>query len=398
MWKIRVSQNVYHRWKYDTCPLLIVTCAWYTFYICISLSTPEPDSITGASGETSEPVTSVTATDDVIRLDRLRDQTNEALLYIYPALLAAGLLCNGLSFIVIIKSDIFKTSTGVYLAVLCWADTSALIHWILIWWVGPLPHIVTHAFIYTCNLRQVILTFSNHTGAMCVICVTVDRFIAVYFPFQAKLINTRKRAAIVLVIIALCILAMYSPMLVAFYPNCELWVVYALYAGRIVFILSTIFYTYGPIILLVCLNVAIICKLRVSSTIRKRAHVQSESGSQSKIMASVLAVSVAYILCQVPYNTLFSIRLLGQYSIPGRLGDVLINVSRILIVVNHSGNFFLYVLTSRNFRETLRGLLPSCCSCQREPTVTTTSSVQSRSTKSTELNDTLRSWNVWSLL
>lgn len=292
--------------------------------------------------------------DDSLRLNSLGRQENVAVTYLYPTILAIGLIGNTLSFFVILKSSIVKSSTGVFLAALSCADSSALIQWVLVWWRRPIRR--TPEYVQTCNVRQLILVLSTHFGALCVIAVTVDRFVAVYFPLKANIVNTRKRAIVVLIVSAVCFLAIYAPLLVSMNPNCTIKPEYALYANKIVFIFSLICYTYGPIIILFSLNVAIICKLGMSAKLRKRAHSWSEGGSsQSKIVASVLAVSILYTLCQVPYSVLLSLRVYAGYSLPrGQPMDVLINASRMLTVVNNSVNFFLYILTSSNFRATLR--------------------------------------------
>ncbi len=181
-------------------------------------------------------------TDAVIEENMLRRQDNLAVLYVYPTLLTVGVVCNTVSFLIIVKSNIIKASTGIYLASLCWVDTSALIQWVLFLWRGPIRR--TPAFVNTCSVRQFILTVSTQLAAICVIGVTIDRFIAVYFPFKAKTINTRRNASIVLLTAAVCILAMYLPMLIGINPNCSIKPQYALYMNTIIVITYFVVYTY----------------------------------------------------------------------------------------------------------------------------------------------------------
>ncbi len=51
---------------------------------------------------------------------------------IFPAVYVLSLANNFVSFVVIIRSNIRQTSTGVYLAVLAWADSLAITSWPLI--------------------------------------------------------------------------------------------------------------------------------------------------------------------------------------------------------------------------------------------------------------------------
>ncbi len=299
----------------------------------------------------------------------LRRQDNLAVLYVYPTLLTVGVVCNTVSFLIIVKSNIIKASTGIYLASLCWADTCALIQWVLFLWRGPIRR--PPAFVNSCSVRQFILTVSTHLGGICVIGVTIDRFIAVYFPFKAKIINTRRNASIVLLTVAACILALYVPMLVASNPNCSIKPQYELYMNTIVVITSFVVYTYGPVIVLFCANIAIIIKLQVSSSFKKRAHSRSESSDQNRIIASVLSVSILYVICQLPYTVLLSLRAHAGYRLPpGVLGAILSDGSRMLMVANHAINFFLYILTSKNFKNTMRHAITCCCRGRRFPGAT----------------------------
>ncbi len=295
-----------------------------------------------------------------IQMKRLEDTKNAVALYGYPIILATGLLFNTISFVVILKSKIIAISTGVYLAVLTWADSSALIQWILFWWL-PLYTPQTAAFWNSCSVRQFILICSTHMGSICAVGITVDRFIAIWFPFRAKQICTRKTAALVMTTAFLCILAMYIPMLVAFNPNCTVNPRLLVYANKVVFMLSFIFHTYGPIGLLLFTNIGIIAKLLMSAKFKKASHVAKDSGSETKVMATVLAVSWAYIICLLPYNILLSMRVHEDYQLPPGLAQVLITGAQMLKVANHSVNFYLYVLTSQSFRSTFVAVFCGCC-------------------------------------
>ncbi len=293
-----------------------------------------------------------------IPMNRLEDTKNAVAFYAYPIILVTGILFNTISFIVILKSKIITISTGVYLAVLTWADSSAVIQYVLIWWRGPIP--VTD-IINSCSVRQFILICSTHMGSACVVGITVDRFIAVWFPFKAKQISKRKTACIVLSAASLCILAMYIPMLIAFNRNCTLHPALVFYSTKVVFILSFIFHTYGPIGILLFTNIAISVKLLISAKFKKASHVAEDSGTATKVMATVLAVSWAYIVCLLPYNIVLSLRVHDDYQLPPGLAQVLITGAQLLKVGNHSVNFYLYILTSKTFRSTFIDIFCGWC-------------------------------------
>ena len=296
-----------------------------------------------------------------IQMNRLEAAKNAVAFYGYPLILATGILFNTISFFVILKSKIITISTGVYLAVLTWVDTSAIIQWVLLLWSGPIPR--TAEFVNSCSVRIFILTCSTHMGSMCAVGITVDRFIAVWFPFRAKQICKRKTAAMVLATAFLCILAMYIPMLFAFNPNCTVNPALLLYASKVVFMLSFIFHTYGPIGILLFTNIGITVKLLISAKFKKASRVAEDGGIQTKVMATVLAVSWTYIICLLPYNILISLTVHEGYQLPAGLAQVLITGAELLKIGNHSVNFYIYILTSQNFRSTFVDIL---CSWRRK--------------------------------
>ncbi len=277
--------------------------------------------------------------------------------YIYPSLFGVGLVCNCLSFAVILKSEIRKTSTGVYLCVLAIADCISITSVTSLHWAQPvlgrkLPLFDNRSF------KMFVSAFSVSLTAMCVVCLTGDRFIAVWLPFHAKSLASRKRAMIVITIAALSIAAIFSPCLFAMSTNPVTRANIQGYITRGLSIAVNIVCSYGPSVALLFMNAAICVKLALPDKLVKTAATKQTK----KTIVTVLAVSFMFIICTVPINVMYS---LAAHNIPLTNDlltlEIVYTIVGVLNLSNHSLNFFLYVVTSASFRRTLIMLVKVLC-------------------------------------
>ncbi len=329
---------------------------------------PSPETDTANELRSKESPESISYRPENLRTERTARQLfptfkNGFIMYGLPTLFGLGLICNLLSFLVILKSQIRKTSTGVYLCVLAWADLLSLAAQTSVHWAYPilgreLPMFGIRA------VRQFIVSFSPSLGAMSIVCVTVDRFMAVWLPFQAKSLTTRKRAMIVMGIVILSLAIVYSPALMALIPDANFQLRLRVFTSKGIFIPINIFYSYGPIIALFCLNTAIAIKLALPGKMVKEGGRGQMSKQTTKTIATVLSVSFTFIIATLPMNILFSLTA-ARIPISGDplTVEVFWTVGRLLHLGNHSLNFFLYILTSSNFRNTFIELIKAPFTC-----------------------------------
>ncbi len=304
---------------------------------------------------------------------------NGVIKYGFPLVFCVGMISNGMSFLVILLSTIRDSSTGVYLAVLACADCLSLVLWTILFWAVPVMDWPFPGVLQMCNVRQFLLSFSGSFSAMCVVCVSLDRFIAVWFPFQAKRFTTRKRAAFTLSALFAFLVAIFFPAFFAFSQDspCLVKISLRLYAKSILYLLVNIFQSYGIIISLVFLNAGIACRLFLSrKALRDSRHNAQQGAHDNRVVLTVVTVSVVYILCNFPFSLLVSLKSTGRLTDMSHL-ETLFTAFVLLYVANHGINFFIYVLTSANFRRTLLSLCRLDTPCRRRlspPTTDTTSS------------------------
>ncbi len=307
--------------------------------------TEDPTDITG----TME--TSTTATSSRQRDRQGIDRYNDAITYGGLAILGLGLAANTLSFGVIWKSAMSKLSIGVYLCSLACFDNLALLGWVLLWYLKP-------QFSGLCNVMRFVLPCTSSLCALNVVCLTADRFIAVWFPLHVKQLVSRQKAYLIIAVVTVLCLALFLPSLILLGPNCEvLWAsVDAFYALNLGHYFFNVIY-YGSVICILCLNSAIFGRLVASRF--GRNHLASTQIKDNKAAVTVLAVSITYVVCVLPFNIVTSLYTLKRGTEGANILLLLNAPFRLLLLTNHAINFVLYVLTSANFRASLLRLVRS---------------------------------------
>ncbi len=214
-----------------------------------------------------------------------------------------------------------------------------------------------------CNITQFFLPTLFSLSSLCVVSVTTDRFLAVWFPLKAKTLTTRPKAGFVLVLMTGVLLGLYLPALWAVGRNCEVRPAMGVYAISVFYVFANLTASYGPAIYLLCINIAISVKLALPSQDLKEAPPSLAREKQnSKIIITVLLVSVAFIVCSVPMNVVLSLRAARfQLFHDAFTEEVVFTLCRLMNIMNYVINFFLYIISSSNFRRSLMGLFCGQC-------------------------------------
>ncbi len=320
-------------------------------------STPATSERTQLAISTDEVATAETEKSVITYEDALfPDYVNNALIYGMPSIMAIGIGGNALSFVAIVASKTRKISTGVYLSVLAWFDSLSLVLWTSLFWSIPYLGAPFAGLLRKCNIFNFLMTGCSSYCSMCVVCVTTDRFIAVFFPLTAKRFTTRKRAALVLASLAAVMVACFGPALISTKEFCGSNGLLDVYADTVMYLLANIFYSHGPIIYLLCLNIAIAAKLCINQKLfsKNRSRISTNDEKVPKAVVTVLVVSVVYVILILPYNLLMILVTSANFQIANKgVEEIVVTICRLMMVSNHGVNFFLYTLTSVEFRRTL---------------------------------------------
>ena len=130
--------------------------------------------------------------------------------WLFPFVIFIGTVGNLLALGVLLTKRMRYTSVNVYLAYLAIADTVVLYlsgfkTWIRVLTDWELLQVSNAG----CKITMFLILLSLHVSAWLIVCVSLDRFVAVWFPFTSKALCTPSRARIFCGVITV-LLAVYN--------------------------------------------------------------------------------------------------------------------------------------------------------------------------------------------
>ncbi|CAH1784732.1 unnamed protein product, partial [Owenia fusiformis] len=247
-------------------------------------------------------------------------------------------------------------------------------------WFDPYMGMYAIAYRYTWTLYDTTRLWST----LCVLAITVERYVATCYPFKVKGMFTPLRVKIASVAILIFVIGFNLPKLfdsrpVRFDLCTNSWVIYGGYGvymqingfAYAMIYLTLAYYAINCVVPLLCL---IIMNARIVFTIRKsigggglslgksddiKAREKSKERTTT-IMFSV--VVVVFIICQTWPFGISVTYMLDSWGVPGpNYGSrtYLYVIGSLLLTINSSVNFLIYLIFSQRFRETLVQLI--CC-------------------------------------
>ena len=312
--------------------------------------------------------------------------------YIFPAIVFSGTIGNILSAIVLMRRSMRSKSIYFYLFLLSIADTIVLYASALKTWIRILTGFeMLHLSAASCKTFMFLLLFGQHMSAWLIVLVSLDRFVAVWFPFKSAIFCNIWRArstGIVLILIMTLSnshvfwtihLMPYFPDLNSTAPPTSFrcaprqddWFMnvafnYVKFAS----------YSFVPFSLVLMFNIGIIIRTirmallrRSSSQFRihfrsSRRNSLSSTRSQNnsmltthlKVTYMLLTMSFTWLFLTAPFNiqTLLALKDI-RFKSPARqlLSKT---ICFLLMYLNHSINLLLYCVTGRRFRTEMKDL------------------------------------------
>lgn len=316
--------------------------------------------------------------------------------WIFPVVIFVGTVGNILSIAVLIRARMRTTSVYFYLMVLSFADLCVLyVSGFKTWIRGVTGYELLTASRFACKTTMFLVLFSQHFSAWLVVLTTVDRFIAVWFPFRASVWCSVSRARLLTVALTVVISA---------YNGHVFWTMSlhdrpdvggagggpkktppppGVYCGghpgsafmRAPFeYLKLVSYSMLPFVVILTLNILIIARLKWSTVYLNQpdngstrltypgsgaAAASAAFGRHAKVTYMLLSVSFTYLLLTGPF-TVFSLPIPRIADSSSHLVAKLMLVKAFVFIMmycNHAVNFFLYCLTGRKFRCELKEVL-----------------------------------------
>ncbi|XP_048735728.2 growth hormone secretagogue receptor type 1-like [Ostrea edulis] len=205
------------------------------------------------------------------------------------------------------------------------------------------------------------------TSSWFVVCLCIERFIAVWFPLKAKIISTSKSAWIQIS----CVYLVIGTFNGIWTKNSKVLSDGKCYPDhfdkkdhsaaeeyKAMLTAGSSLYSLVPLCLLVTVTPLIVFKLARHRQQRKRlaATSKSDTAQATKTTAMLIGIVVAYFVLVLPITLLHNIAFyMGMKSFGDNPKGFLIfrDVAQILEQINYGINFYLYILTSTQFRHQL---------------------------------------------
>ena len=232
---------------------------------------------------------------------------------------------------------------------------SAGILWVgaFTYWIAHLTRWNIYPFAWTdCKLGFFVYYFAADYSSMLLVVMSMEKFIAIYLPLQAKSYCTVGTAKWVASILALVMVGLNSPIFIwykAIDNQC-----FIMKHWNYFVMLNTLLYSLVPIFSMLLANAAIICKLMYIKY--KGISHTNESVSKSSTRGSVMVVSVslAFIILTSPrvVDNIFRLKF-SETPLRNLLADI-------MQYSNHSINGILYCIFGEKFRNELRKIMQSC--------------------------------------
>ena len=216
-----------------------------------------------------------------------------------------------------------------------------------------------------CSLNRFLLTISGLVSSWVTVLISLERFIAIYYPFKVHIYCTKKRSYII--IVTLTVFASIGAIPLFFISavvssgngyDCQVAFTSGLVLAYSIIILT--FYSIVPSFLIAIFSISMIKKLHIQNSLRMkyqgRQCTHSSSATNKSHFVMMVSVCLVFVMTSFPctivvivtYSSCFSQGVVCTYARGWQF-----QLAYMLEDMNHSLNLFLYCLAGSVFRHAL---------------------------------------------
>ena len=225
---------------------------------------------------------------------------------------------------------------------------------------GTFGQLLTGTSEVQCSITNYILYVCGVVSSWVTVIISLERFIAIYFPFKVRIYCTKKRSCVIVVALLIISGSCLVPLLYITKvtltdkgPKCAIIV-----NGQLeMLFLSMLYILYSivPALFIIFVNIIIVRKLKVRRAFKVGSQMQHSkhktSNNTSQVVIMVLISSV-FVATSFPSTIVMFVMLLTY--VPGKFFPIwLFRFAYLLDDFNHSVNLFLYCLPGSLFRHAL---------------------------------------------
>lgn len=294
----------------------------------------------------------------------LQEQMNRVQILICPALFSVGLLGNFCVILTISHAKYRQMTSRYILCALAFSDSVLLLanpfnqpFMQTIWPYGDIRAISEIG----CKTFYVIYRTAKSTSSWCVVFIAVERFIAVIFPMKAKIIITRRSMLAALTSMYLILIVVHT--------------IRSIFTGiangkcchdrvtaetkeliKVSNIIGATLYAIAPMCILLSVTPPVIVALVRSHRMRQmitQGTNERSARDTTRISFMLIGVVVSYIIWVTPFTFTVIIATATNQHVFGSKMELLIILQGIALTfeqLNHSCNFIIYIMFSKEFR------------------------------------------------
>ena len=280
--------------------------------------------------------------------------------FVLPAIVCSfGILANSFIIFVIMFSTL-RTSTFMNLLMSLAIFDIVVLFITITTKMQSFFEIFPDKFLLYCRLMFYILNVAGIVSSWISVLISLERYIAIYYPFKVHIYCTKKNTYITILSLTIStsiglIPIFYTHSVKILEPNQTCLPTVADAASMVNWCITFILYCPLPFFFMIFLNIKIIRKFKAQILFRLRSQgescKQTSSANNPSLVAMMITVSLVFAVTSFPATILLTVQhscTLMQASLC--LPKWLIEVSFMLNNINHSVNFFLYCLSGSVFR------------------------------------------------
>ncbi len=289
--------------------------------------------------------------------------------FVYPIIIFIGVVGNICTLVLMQKSFLRKSTTSIYFSALAVADTMVLVYHMTSHWLSAFDS--ESAFWKDNNIRcwcgLLIYLFLMAWSTWLMVGLTFERFIVTTFPLKGKIWCTRKAALGTVLGITFFFAGFWSVVLfwrgVANVPYC----VREEYFREVVATVNMASRALIPSFLLVVTNSALIYQL-VKARRQRMKLTGAPQGVSVTTRPTIIAitVSVCYLVLTVPSAVVSGMDVMEMNQVKTPEAQFVNRIFLVTRLVNHSINFFLFLLSSPKMRSEFVSMV-KCGHCALSP-------------------------------
>ena len=272
-----------------------------------------------------------------------------------------GIIFNFISLVIFLRFNTYRTPTGLHLKWIAIADTIVIVGSLIFKireskkYIDVPEYMVTNGIF--CKVNLFVLSMGISLSGMLLVSATIERFVSIAFPLKVKSWNLMGTTRILITVYLVTCLGCATGAALTSDLTCGLTKTPSKTAQLWNIISSSILFV-GFTGLTFIFTSLIAIFLFINS--RKRSYLSQSNNRQSnkefQISLMLFAVAFLFTILRIPRLSMYQIRL--YYSSKGLFNNTHFidalkywPIAKLLVVVNHSINFVIYMIFIQNFRQ-----------------------------------------------